>query len=70
MLNKAFSIIEEKLSETLSFKGFIAKKNNDLTTTFSDNNVNYKLEYNENSKKFILSFAGENSDNYKTISVW
>lgn len=70
LLNKAFSIIEEKLSETLSSKGFTAKKNNDLTTTFSDNNVNYKLEYNENSKKFILSFAGENSDNYKSISVW
>lgn len=69
LLNKAFNIVEEQLNTELSKRDFKLEKNN-LSSVFSNGEVKYKLEYNENSKKFILSFCNCSDENYKNISVW
>ena len=69
LLNKAFNIIEEQLNTELSKRNFKLDKINNLSSTFSNGDVRYKIEYNETSKKFILSLSTSDG-NYKNISVW
>lgn len=69
MLNKAFNIIEEQLNTELSKRNFKLDKVNNLSSTFSNGDVKYKIEYDENNKKFILSLS-TSDENYKNISVW
>ena len=70
MLNKAFNIIEEQLNTELSKRNFKLDKINNLSSTFSNDDIKYKIEYDETNKKFILSFNNNPDGNYKNISVW
>jgi len=70
LLNKAYNIIEEQLNTELSKRNFKLDKINNLSSIFSNGEVKYKLEYNENNKKFILSICSSSDENYKNISVW
>ncbi|MDQ5984078.1 MAG: hypothetical protein RUMPE_01110 [Eubacteriales bacterium SKADARSKE-1] len=74
MLNKAFKIIEEKVFESLSKKGF---QKNKLGTSilFSNKDIIYKIEFDNNRKQFCLSSCsvpedGSSSKDFSIISVW
>ncbi|MBR1779450.1 MAG: hypothetical protein IJ758_03000 [Clostridia bacterium] len=71
MLNRAFNIVEEQLNNELAKRNFTLKKTGDFSCVFSNDEVKYKLEYDKEEKKVVLSLSGGKADDdYKPISVW
>lgn len=73
MINKAFKIIDEKISESLIQKGFEKSNCTGESLSFIKNASGYKIVFDSDKKRFsLLEISIENGKETieKTISVW
>lgn len=73
MINKAFKIIEEKLSEVLIKRGFTRLSSKAGTILFAKDSIGYRVFFDESKNKFELSECSVEDGNAvsgKILSTW
>ena len=79
MINKAFDIVNKKVSEVLSSQGFkkqsVKSGNNDeMVMLYTNESIAYSVVYYKSKKYMVLRscsvFDGEPDNEWKTLSTW